>query len=85
MRLCIVLMAAGVAIVLVSHSKPLTGQRCWPAGWTASVTLFNVGIQLCSAALGRWSRACGFPGRNCGRYRGWRVDLGCNREVCRRL
>ena len=52
-RLCIVLMAAGVAIVSVSHSKPLTGAALLlaGAGWTASVTLFNVGIQL---AAPRW-------------------------------
>ena len=52
-RLCIVLMGAGVAVVAMSHSKVLTGGALLfaGAGWTASVTLFNVGIQL---AAPRW-------------------------------
>jgi len=52
-RVCIVLMGAGVAVVAVSHHKLLTGIALLfaGAGWTASVTLFNVGIQL---AAPRW-------------------------------
>ncbi|MDE2363609.1 MAG: MFS transporter [Hyphomicrobiales bacterium] len=47
-RLCVVLMGAGVAAASLSHSKLLTGAALLfaGAGWTASVTLFNVGIQL---------------------------------------
>lgn len=47
-RLSALAMGAGVAIVAVSHSKLLSGAALLVAGagWTASVTLFNVGIQL---------------------------------------
>ena len=47
-RLCVVLMGAGVAVVAASTSKWITGIALLfsGAGWTASVTLFNVGIQL---------------------------------------
>ena len=47
-RLSALAMGAGVAIVAVSHFKLLTGAALLVtgAGWTASVTLFNVGIQL---------------------------------------
>jgi MFS family permease len=52
-RLCVVVMGIGVAIVAVSRSSILTGVVLLfaGAGWTASVTLFNVGIQL---AAPRW-------------------------------
>jgi MFS family permease len=52
-RLCVVIMGIGVAIVAVSRSPILTGVVLLfaGAGWTASVTLFNVGIQL---AAPRW-------------------------------
>ena len=52
-RLCVVLMGAGVAVASVSHSKLVTGLALLfaGAGWTAAVTLFNVGIQL---AAPRW-------------------------------
>jgi predicted MFS family arabinose efflux permease len=51
--LCVVIMGIGVAIVAVSRSPILTGVVLLfaSAGWTASVTLFNVGIQL---AAPRW-------------------------------
>jgi len=47
-RLSALAMGAGVAIVSVSHSKILSvgALLLAGAGWTASVTLFNVGIQL---------------------------------------
>ena len=47
-RLCIVSMGAGVAVVAMSHSRLVTGLALLlsGAGWTASVTLFNVGIQM---------------------------------------
>jgi predicted MFS family arabinose efflux permease len=52
-RLCVVIMGIGIAIVAVSRSPILTGVVLLfaGAGWTASVTLFNVGIQL---AAPRW-------------------------------
>jgi MFS family permease len=52
-RICVVVMGIGVAIVAVSRSAILTGVVLLfaGAGWTASVTLFNVGIQL---AAPRW-------------------------------
>jgi len=52
-RLCVIMMGAAVAIVAVSRSSILTGAVLLfaGAGWTASVTLFNVGIQL---AAPRW-------------------------------
>ncbi|HMN70921.1 MAG TPA: MFS transporter [Rhodoblastus sp.] len=47
-RLAAMTMGAGVAIVAISHSKLISGLALLAvgAGWTASVTLFNVGIQL---------------------------------------
>ncbi len=47
-RLCVITMGAGVAVVAASNSKWVTGLALLVsgAGWTASVTLFNVGIQL---------------------------------------
>jgi MFS family permease len=52
-RLCVVLMGSGVAVAALSHSKIVTGLALLFAGggWTAAVTLFNVGIQL---AAPRW-------------------------------
>ncbi len=52
-RLCVILMGAGVAVVALSRSSLLTGIALVFAGsgWTASVTLFNVGVQL---AAPRW-------------------------------
>jgi MFS family permease len=47
-RVCVIAMGAGVAVVAVSHSKIVSGLALLVAGagWTASVTMFNVGIQL---------------------------------------
>jgi MFS family permease len=47
-RLSAVAMGAGIAVVAASHSKIASGVALMVtgAGWTASVTLFNVGIQL---------------------------------------
>jgi MFS family permease len=52
-RLCVIVMGVGVAMVAMSSSPILTGVVLLfaGAGWTASVTLFNVGIQL---AAPRW-------------------------------
>ncbi len=52
-RLCMVLMGVCVAVVAISRSPVLTGGALIFAGaaWTASVTLFNVGVQL---AAPRW-------------------------------
>src|SRR6202521_1570881 len=52
-RLCMIVMGACVAVVGVSRSPALTGGALVLAGaaWTASVTLFNVGVQL---AAPRW-------------------------------
>jgi MFS family permease len=52
-RLCMIVMGACVAAVGVSRSPALTGGALVLAGaaWTASVTLFNVGVQL---AAPRW-------------------------------
>ena len=52
-RLCVIVMGVGIAIVAMSRSPILTGVVLLfaGAGWTASVTLFNVGIQL---AAPRW-------------------------------
>ena len=52
-RLCVIVMGVGVVIVAMSRSPILTGAVLLfaGAGWTASVTLFNVGIQL---AAPRW-------------------------------
>jgi MFS family permease len=52
-RLCVIVMGAGVAAVALSRSPILTGVALVAAGagWTASVTLFNVGVQL---AAPRW-------------------------------
>ena len=51
--LCMVLMGDCVAVVAISRSPVLTGGALIFAGaaWTASVTLFNVGVQL---AAPRW-------------------------------
>ncbi len=47
-RLSALAMGVGVAIVAISHSRIVSGLALLVvgAGWTASVTLFNVGIQL---------------------------------------
>ncbi len=52
-RLCLLTMGLAVAFVALSQSKLVTGLALLVAGagWTASVTLFNVGIQL---AAPRW-------------------------------
>ena len=52
-RLCMIVMGVGVAIVAISRSPALSGGALVFAGaaWTASVTLFNVGVQL---AAPRW-------------------------------
>jgi predicted MFS family arabinose efflux permease len=52
-RMCVIVMGAGVMIVAMSGSPVLTAGALLfaGAGWTASVTLFNVGIQL---AAPRW-------------------------------
>jgi predicted MFS family arabinose efflux permease len=52
-RLCVIVMGAGVAVVALSSSSVLTSAALVfaGAGWTASVTLFNVGVQL---AAPRW-------------------------------
>jgi len=52
-RLCVIVMGAGVTVVAMSGSPLLTAAALLfaGAGWTASVTLFNVGIQL---AAPRW-------------------------------
>ncbi len=52
-RLCMIVMGVCVAIVAISRSPALSGSALVfaGAGWTASVTLFNVGVQL---AAPRW-------------------------------
>ena len=47
-RLCMVVMGVCVAVVAISRSPVLSGSALVFAGaaWTASVTLFNVGVQL---------------------------------------
>ena len=52
-RLCMIVMGVFVAIVAVSRSPVLSGSALVFAGaaWTASVTVFNVGVQL---AAPRW-------------------------------
>ena len=52
-RLCMIVMGVCVAVVAISRSPALTGSALVFAGaaWTASVTLFNVGVQL---AAPRW-------------------------------
>ena len=52
-RLCMIVMGVCVAVVAVSRLPVLTGSALVFAGaaWTASVTLFNVGVQL---AAPRW-------------------------------
>jgi MFS family permease len=52
-RLCMIVMGACVAVVAVSRLPVLSGSALVfaGAGWTASVTLFNVGVQL---AAPRW-------------------------------
>ncbi len=52
-RLCAMVMGAGVAVVAASRSPALTASALLFSGaaWTASVTLFNVGVQL---AAPRW-------------------------------
>lgn len=47
-RLCAMVMGLGIAVVAISRSPVLTGVAlvCAGAAWTASVTLFNVGVQL---------------------------------------
>jgi MFS family permease len=52
-RSCVIVMGAGVAVVALSRSPLLTGAALVfaGAGWTSSVTLFNVGVQL---AAPRW-------------------------------
>jgi MFS family permease len=52
-RLCMIVMGVCVALVAISRSGLLSGSALVfaGAGWTASVTLFNVGVQL---AAPRW-------------------------------
>lgn len=52
-RLCVVVMAGGVAVAALSRVSALTSVALLfaGAGWTASVTLFNVAVQL---AAPRW-------------------------------
>jgi MFS family permease len=52
-RLCMIVMGVCVAVVAISRFPALSGSALVfaGAGWTASVTLFNVGIQL---AAPRW-------------------------------
>ena len=52
-RLCMIVMGVCVAVVAVSRSPALSGGALVfaGAGWTASVTVFNVGVQL---AAPRW-------------------------------
>ena len=52
-RLCMVVMGVCVAVVAISRSPVLSGSALVFAGaaWTASVTVFNVGVQL---AAPRW-------------------------------
>ncbi len=52
-RLCMIVMGVCVALVAISHLPVLSGSALVfaGAGWTASVTLFNVGVQL---AAPRW-------------------------------
>src|SRR5271166_2342714 len=52
-RLCMIVMGVCIAVVAISRSPVLTGGALIFAGaaWTASVTLFNVGVQL---AAPRW-------------------------------
>ena len=52
-RLCMIVMGVCVALVAISRSPVLSGSALVfaGAGWTASVTLFNVGVQL---AAPRW-------------------------------
>ena len=52
-RLCAIVMGAGIAVVAMSSWPAVTGCALLfvGAGWTASVTLFNVGVQLSSP---RW-------------------------------
>jgi MFS family permease len=52
-RMCVIVMGVGVAVVALSRLPLLTGLALLVAGagWTASVTLFNVGVQL---AAPRW-------------------------------
>ena len=52
-RLCMIVMGVCVAVVAISRSPALSGSALVfaGAGWTASVTLFNVGVQL---AAPRW-------------------------------
>ena len=52
-RLCMIVMGVCVAVVAISRSPALTGSALVFAGaaWTASVTVFNVGVQL---AAPRW-------------------------------
>jgi MFS family permease len=47
-RLCAMVLGAGVAVVAVSHWPGVTGCALLFVGacWTASVTLFNIGVQL---------------------------------------
>ncbi len=47
-RLCAMVMGLGIAVVAISRWPVLTGVAlvCAGAAWTASVTLFNVGVQL---------------------------------------
>ena len=52
-RLCMIVMGVCVGVVAISRSPALSGSALVfaGAGWTASVTLFNVGVQL---AAPRW-------------------------------
>ena len=47
-RLCMIVMSAGVAVAAMSRTPALTAAALLfaGAGWTASVTIFNVGVQL---------------------------------------
>ena len=52
-RLCMIVMGLCVVLVAISRLPVLSGSALVfaRAGWTASVTLFNVGVQL---AVPRW-------------------------------
>jgi len=80
-RLCMVVMGVCVAVVAISRSPVLSGSALVLAGaaWTASVTVFNVGIQL-AATLGRRSRDSGLPSSHFRWDCAWQLGVGQHSE-----
>ncbi len=84
-RLCAMVMGAAVAVVAVSRSPVLTGSALLFTGtaWTASVPLFNVGVQLAAPRWGSQTARRQPIGRPCYGDCARQLGMGQHRERLR--